>query len=155
MHSIQKIVNFFVSTLFPFMHAVICGTPNPPLRGFIDRILTAASNGTDVVFYQCNPGLLPEGELRAVCASNGSWYPDPMDLICRERGSCNAPAPPTNGSVEPYNNTVVGSEIFYQCDQGFIPKGRMRAVCEGTLSWSPNPADFVCSRAAAGGNIYH
>ena len=68
------------------MHAVICGTPNPPLRGFIDRILTAASNGTDAVFYQCNPGLLPEGELRAVCASNGSWYPDPMDLICRERG---------------------------------------------------------------------
>jgi len=68
------------------MHAVICGTPNPPLRGFIDRILTAASNGTDVVFYQCNPGLLPEGELRAVCASNGSWYPDPMDLICRELG---------------------------------------------------------------------
>jgi len=68
------------------MHAVICGTPNPPLRAFIDHILTDASNGTDVVFYQCNPGLLPEGELRAVFASNGSWYPDPMDLICRERG---------------------------------------------------------------------
>jgi len=49
---------------------------------------------------------------------------------------------------------VVGSEIFYQCDQGSIPEGRMRAVCEGTLSWSPNPADLVCSRAAAGGNIY-
>ena len=60
------------------MHAVICGIPNPPLRGFIDRILTDASNGTDVVFYQCNPGLLPEGELRAVCTSNGSWYPDPI-----------------------------------------------------------------------------
>ena len=36
-----------------------------------------------VVFY-CNEGLTPEGKMTATCASNGSWTPNPAELICRE-----------------------------------------------------------------------
>ena len=33
------------------------------------------------MFYRCNPGLVPEGTMRAVCTRNG-WSPNPMDLRC-------------------------------------------------------------------------
>ena len=36
-----------------------------------------------VVFY-CNEGLTPEGKMTAICGSNGSWTPNPAELICME-----------------------------------------------------------------------
>ena len=53
---------------------------------------------------------------------------------------CGEPDPPTNGFLE--DNS--GSEIFYQCNEGFLPTGRMMAVCteEG---WSPDPANLSCT----------
>ena len=38
------------------------------------------------LLYQCNPGFGPLGEMTAVCAANGSWSPDPADVMCREIG---------------------------------------------------------------------
>ena len=57
---------------------------------------------------------------------------------------CGSPVAPRNGSLESYNDTTEGSEVFYRCDSGLLPEGRMRAVC--TVSgWSPNPADLCCN----------
>ena len=34
--------------------------------------------------------------------------------------------------------------MFYSCDPGLVPEGRMRAVCTGN-GWSPNPAGVSCT----------
>ena len=57
---------------------------------------------------------------------------------------CGPPVGPWNGSLESYTNTAEGSVVFYSCDQGHLPEGRMRAVCTGN-GWSPNPADLNCT----------
>ena len=40
--------------------------------------------------------------------------------------------------------TVKGSEVFYSCDPGLVPEGRMKAVCTRN-GWSPNPAELCCT----------
>ena len=57
---------------------------------------------------------------------------------------CGPPAVPRNGSLESYTDTTEGSEVFYSCDPGLVPEGRMRAVCTRN-GWSPNPADLNCA----------
>ena len=57
--------------------------------------------------------------------------------------NCSSPVAPWNGSLESYTNTTEGSEVFYSCDPGLVPEGRMRAVCTRN-GWSPNPDDLRC-----------
>ena len=49
-----------------------------------------------------------------------------------------------DSSIEPYQNTTEGAEIFFMCNEMFVPTERMRAVCGADQSWSPNPAGLVC-----------
>ena len=35
-----------------------------------------------MVAFQCNPGLAPSQQMMSVCAANGSWTPDPAELVC-------------------------------------------------------------------------
>ena len=42
--------------------------------------------------------------------------------------SCGSPIIPGNGFIEAYQNTLEGAEIFFKCDSGFVPAGRMTAV---------------------------
>lgn len=44
---------------------------------------TSTVEDSVVVFY-CNEGLTPEGQMTATCALNGSWTPNPADLVCME-----------------------------------------------------------------------
>ena len=57
---------------------------------------------------------------------------------------CGQPGAPQRGSLESYTDTTEGSEVFYSCDPGLVPEGRMRANCTRN-GWSPNPADLSCS----------
>ena len=57
---------------------------------------------------------------------------------------CGLPIAPQNGSLESYTNTTEGSEVFYSCDPGLVPEGRMRAVCTRN-GWNPNPAELCCT----------
>ena len=59
--------------------------------------------------------------------------------------SCGQPLSPGNGSIEPYQNTIEGAEIFFRCNPGFVPAGRMRAVCGADGRWNPDPAGLVCT----------
>ena len=43
-----------------------------------------------------------------------------------------------------YTNTTDGSVVFYSCDPGLVPVGRMMTVCTGT-GWSPSPDALSCS----------
>ena len=60
---------------------------------------------------------------------------------------CGSPGDPRNGSLESYTNTTEGSEVFYSCNPGLVPEGRMRAVCTSN-GWSPNPAGLSCSSSS-------
>ena len=90
--------------------------------------------------FGCNPGFVPAGNMRAVCASDGRWSPDPAELKCRGKlyerlvsdmvsvwiiivcgilitplVSFGAPSFAIRVDVEPFNSTTVGSQIVYQC----------------------------------------
>ena len=58
---------------------VDCGSPFPPRNGLV----TSYTNTTEgsVAFYSCDPGLVPEMGMRAVCTMNG-WSPNPANLSC-------------------------------------------------------------------------
>ena len=55
------------------------------------------------------------------------------------------PTFPTNGSIEPYQNTTEGAEILIGCNPMFVPVGRVTAVCGADGRWTPDPAGLVCT----------
>ena len=59
--------------------------------------------------------------------------------------NCGDPTVARNGSIEAYQNTTEGSEIFFRCNPGFVPAGRMRTVCRADGRWSSDPATLVCT----------
>ena len=38
-----------------------------------------------------------------------------------------------------------GAEIFFKCNPGYVPAGRMTAVCGADGRWNPDPATVVCT----------
>ena len=57
---------------------------------------------------------------------------------------------PQNGSIEPYQSTLGGAEIFFMCNPRFVPAGRMRANCTSNGvavngTWTPDPANHMCN----------
>ena len=62
-----------------------CGDPTVPTNGSIGTYQNT-SVGTKIVFG-CNPGFIPAGNMTAVCASDGSWTPDPATLVCKCKSS--------------------------------------------------------------------
>ena len=67
-----------------------------------------------------------------------------LKQIVHLSGDCGSPVAPQNGTLESYTNTSNGSEVFYSCDPGLVPVGRMRTVCTEN-GWSPNPVDLNCT----------
>ena len=59
--------------------------------------------------------------------------------------SCGRPITPDNGSIEAHQNTTEGAGILFRCDPGFVPAGRMRAVCGADGRWNPDPASLGCT----------
>ena len=141
--------------------SVNCGVPRHPGNGTIVNY-TSTVEGS-VLLYQCNPGFSPVGVMTAMCSTDGRWIPD---VTCRKIGlymtmnrgkkrelinefasfisvDCGPPLAPWNGSLESYSGTTEGSEVFYSCNPGLVPEGRMRAVCNRN-GWSPNPANLHC-----------
>ena len=41
--------------------------------------------------------------------------------------------------MEPFCSTTVGSEIFYQCQTGFVQEGRGTVMCGEDGRWNPDP----------------
>ena len=59
--------------------SVDCGPPFPPQNGSLEDYTNTTEDSE--VFYRCDPDLVPEGRMRAVCAKNG-WNPNPASLTC-------------------------------------------------------------------------
>ena len=61
--------------------------------------------------------------------------------------NCGMPHDPVNGSTDNIQSisTVGGAQIFFRCNERFVPAGRMSATCVSSSGrWVPNPADLVC-----------
>ena len=81
----------------------------------------------------------------AVCFSDSFTYHPSVN--------CGIPPTPENGIIENIQSisTVGGAQIFFRCNPGFVPAGRMNATCvspDGISvvgTWTPDPADLVCN----------
>ena len=61
------------------LNSVDCGPP-PALRNGSLESYTNTTEGS-VVFYSCDPGLVPEMRMMSVCTGSG-WSPNTADLNC-------------------------------------------------------------------------
>ena len=68
--------------VFAPLSVATCHDPTPPMKGSIEGY-TSTVEGSVVAFY-CNEGLFPLGQMNTTCASDGSWIPNPAELICNE-----------------------------------------------------------------------
>ena len=41
--------------------------------------------------------------------------------------------------MEPFRSNIVGSEIVYRCQSGFLPEGRRTLLCGEDGRWDPDP----------------
>ena len=64
-----------------FNFIAYCGAPPPPVSGSLLQPDTNTTEGSVMVF-QCDPRFVPEGEMTAVCESDGQWTPNPGDVTC-------------------------------------------------------------------------
>ena len=65
--------------------------------------------------------------------------------VCILPVSCGRPITPGNGSIDTYQSTLEGTEIFFKCNSGFVPAERTRALCTSDGRWNPDPAGLVCT----------
>ena len=61
-----------------------CSDPNVPGNGSIQAYLNTTEGAE--IFFGCRPGFVPAESMRAVCASDGQWNPDPATHVCT--GEC-------------------------------------------------------------------
>ncbi len=59
--------------------------------------------------------------------------------------SCGNIFPPYNGSVENYTLTSEGTNVTYQCNDGFRPNAVMISTCGYDSLWFPDPEDHICT----------
>ena len=57
---------------------------------------------------------------------------------------CSHPQPPTNGSLGEYVKTTKGSNLTFQCNDGYIPSIVMTAICIDGV-WDPPPEEHNCT----------
>jgi len=55
--------------------------------------------------------------------------------------------------MEPYDTTIVGSEIFYQCQQTWFTPSDAGSMCEANEIWSPDPSQVVCRLSILAGRV--
>ena len=67
-----------------------------------------------------------------------------MQLLLLSPVNCSDPTAPENGSIVPYQNTTEGAEIFFICNPGFVPAGRMTSTCACNGMWTPDPGSLTC-----------
>ena len=68
--------------VFVPLSVATCHDPIPPMKGSIGGY-TSTVEGSVVAFH-CNEGLIPLEQMNATCTSDGSWTPNPAELICNE-----------------------------------------------------------------------
>lgn len=63
--------------------------------------------------------------------------------------NCNVPILNCHIGLD-YNSTLEGSLLAFWCEDGFIPRGVITAVCHSNASWIPDPTQHVCATLQSG-----
>ena len=63
-----------------FLSPVNCSNPTLSTNGFIEAYHNTTEGAE--IYFRCNTEFVPAQRMRAVCASNGRWNPDPAGLRC-------------------------------------------------------------------------
>ena len=58
----------------------MCGDPSSPVNGHVGR--PSGSGLGSTVSFQCSEGLNPPWVMNSTCNINGTWSPNPGELIC-------------------------------------------------------------------------
>nr|XP_060465550.1 sushi, von Willebrand factor type A, EGF and pentraxin domain-containing protein 1 [Panthera onca] len=113
----------------PTCEAISCKKPNPVMNGSVK-----GSNYTylSVVFYECNPGYVLNGNERRTCQQNKNW--DGNEPICIPV-DCGSPPVSANGQVKGDEYTFQ-KEVEYTCNVGFLLEGARSRVCLADGNWS-------------------
>ena len=79
------VTNLFYHIQYLISHSIFlspanCSDATLPTNGFIE-VYHNTTEGAEIHF-RCNPEFVPAGRMRAVCALNGRWNPDPACLRC-------------------------------------------------------------------------
>ena len=134
-----------------------------------------------MVAFQCNPGLAPSQQMMSVCAANGSWTPDPAELVCmlpppgilnavcRVRSCCFVPVSKINikqalqtalvkrkpkNVLTPCTHLLVHSvsSIVYAGDCG-VPASPTSGTVAYTTTTEGSLATFQCSAGLVPGEV--
>ena len=137
------------------LHTVNCSAPSAA-SGVVIEPYSNTTEGA-VIYYNCDrsQGLCGNGRSSSVCLRSGLWTPDPNKLVCTQSeldkwiwfglsitiqtDMCGPLQPPVNGRVDR------GSQVTFQCNEGFLPLGEFTTTCLCNESWSPDPAQLECT----------
>ena len=81
-------LSLFVKSSLDCFSPANCSDPTVPKNGSVE-VRQNTTEGAQIHF-RCNPGFVPAGRTRAVCARNGRWNPDPGDITCTGRIETNS-----------------------------------------------------------------
>ncbi|XP_064386974.1 sushi, von Willebrand factor type A, EGF and pentraxin domain-containing protein 1-like [Halichondria panicea] len=89
-----------------------------------------------IATHSCNDGYTLNGDSVRVCQNDRTW--SGSTPTCRV--SCGPPPSIDNGSSGQPTNTMIGGEVTYTCETGFIFIGFEMITCLNTGNWSSLPS---------------
>ncbi|XP_066567117.1 sushi domain-containing protein 1 isoform X2 [Amia ocellicauda] len=121
-----------------------CGEP-PVLPNTIRQGDISSGPGS-AVYYICKEGFYDTGGRNiSVCTFTGHW--EKASLECKEI-DCGEPLGLPHTSMH-WNSTVMGSVVYYECDEGFYSVGgRNTSICTTNGYWED--ASIVCKEMNCG-----
>ncbi len=139
-----------------YSHAVICSDLPPLPNGAISYNGGSTDNRpiNTIATHSCNTGYTHTGDSVRLCQNDRTW--SGSTPTCQGEDNQNSPAteysislltvfcgpPPsiTNGSPGQPTSTMIGGEVTYTCDTGFILTGSETITCFSTGKWSSSPS---------------
>ncbi|KAL3853788.1 hypothetical protein ACJMK2_017301 [Sinanodonta woodiana] len=92
--------------------------------------------------YNCYPGFVKIGYW-LICGNNGTWIQD-TNSICIKSDPC--PEVFNGGNVEPTCSRVLGNSCTFNCNPGFVKKGKL-LTCGNFGNWFPD-TNSICVQSA-------
>ncbi|XP_054720054.1 protein lev-9-like [Uloborus diversus] len=106
-----------------------CGDPGyVPDGRVVGSLFTFPHNVT----IECDEGYERRGHMSRICQANGEWS---GSLATCQRIRCPIPASPLNGRTI-FSSEDYGSELRYECQNGFRLDRKEQRMCDKTGKWS-------------------
>ncbi|XP_029470305.1 sushi domain-containing protein 1 isoform X2 [Rhinatrema bivittatum] len=108
-----------------------CGFPLS-LPNSLFELQTNTTFGSEVI-YKCQKGFVPEsGNGASICTAEGTW--EGASLTCKAI-DCGDPPEILHSFITGNYTTVFGSEVLYECKEGFYSERGNSVVCTENGAW--------------------